>query len=96
MIKTILVPVDGSAHADTAVDWASDLAAKYQARLIILHVIPEGRLMGARGDLRELAKVEKMTEAEAVETLAADVVRTAAGRARARAGARRNCRRSAQ
>lgn len=83
MIKTILVPVDGSVHANTAINWASDLADKYQASLMLLHVIPEGRLVGARDDLRALAKVERMTESEAVETLAEDVVREAAARARA-------------
>lgn len=41
MIKTILVPVDGSEHANKAIGIASDLAKKYGARLIALHVMPE-------------------------------------------------------
>lgn len=38
MIKTILVPTDGSDHADKAVMFASDLASKYDARIVFLHV----------------------------------------------------------
>jgi len=39
MIKTILVPVDGSDHAGKALSLASDLAAKYRARIILLHAL---------------------------------------------------------
>jgi nucleotide-binding universal stress UspA family protein len=39
MIKTILVPTDGSGHAKKAVDLAADIAEKYGARLVILHVL---------------------------------------------------------
>jgi len=38
LLKTILVPTDGSTHAQTAVDLGADLAAKYGARLILLHI----------------------------------------------------------
>jgi nucleotide-binding universal stress UspA family protein len=39
MIKTIVVPTDGSAHAKKAVDLAADIAEKYGARMVILHVL---------------------------------------------------------
>jgi nucleotide-binding universal stress UspA family protein len=39
MIKKILVPTDGSDHANKAVDLAADLASKYDAELVILHVL---------------------------------------------------------
>lgn len=39
MIKTILVPTDGSGHAAKAVELAADIAAKYGARLVLLHVL---------------------------------------------------------
>jgi len=39
MIKTILVPTDGSDHANKAVGLATDLALKYGASLVLLHVI---------------------------------------------------------
>ncbi|MEE8334444.1 MAG: universal stress protein [Alphaproteobacteria bacterium] len=39
MIKTIVVPTDGSDHAKKAVDLAADIAEKYGARLVILHAL---------------------------------------------------------
>jgi len=39
MIKTILVATDGSDHAKKALTLASDLAAKYGARLVLAHVL---------------------------------------------------------
>lgn len=47
MIKTILAPTDGSDHARKAVAFASDLAARYHARLVILHVLVHGHLAEA-------------------------------------------------
>ena len=38
MFKTIVVAVDGSDHARNAIDIGSDLAQKYDARLLILSV----------------------------------------------------------
>lgn len=39
MIKTIVVPTDGSSHANKAVALAADIAAKYNARIVLLHVL---------------------------------------------------------
>jgi nucleotide-binding universal stress UspA family protein len=44
MVKSILVPVDGSAHADKAVEFAADLASKYDARLHLLNVLLYGHV----------------------------------------------------
>jgi nucleotide-binding universal stress UspA family protein len=44
MLKTILVATDGSDHARRAVDLAADLAAKYGAKVILLHVLLRGHL----------------------------------------------------
>jgi nucleotide-binding universal stress UspA family protein len=55
MFKTILVATDGSEHADKAVEIASDLAGKYDAKLIIFHAL----LSGDRAEqLRHWAEVE--------------------------------------
>jgi nucleotide-binding universal stress UspA family protein len=39
VIKTIVVPTDGSGHANKAVDLAIDIAARYGARLVLLHAL---------------------------------------------------------
>ena len=39
MIRTILTPIDGSVHAQMALDLSTDLAAKYDAQLVLLHVV---------------------------------------------------------
>jgi len=57
MIKTILVPTDGSDHARKAVDLAGDLAGKYGARLVLLYVVTD-RLTPA--DVRALSNVARL------------------------------------
>jgi len=39
MPKTILVPFDGSGYANRAIDYAGDLASKYDAKVVLLHAI---------------------------------------------------------
>ncbi|MCJ7769951.1 universal stress protein [Candidatus Bathyarchaeota archaeon] len=39
MIKKILVPVDGSEHANRALDFALDLAQKYSAEILVMTVV---------------------------------------------------------
>ena len=39
MIKSILVPVDGSEHSDKALTLAVDIAEKYDADLLVLFVV---------------------------------------------------------
>lgn len=59
MIRTILTPIDGSAHAQLAVELGADLAAKYDARLILMHVgagdedVPEELFNAAARELKE-------------------------------------------
>ena len=40
MIDKILVPIDGSDHAFRAIDFASELAVKHDAALMLLHAVP--------------------------------------------------------
>lgn len=54
MFKKILVATDGSEHATKAVEAASDLAAKYGAELVVLHVLLHGQ---ALGDIQKLAEM---------------------------------------
>ena len=60
MFETILVPTDGSEHANKAVELASDIAEKYKARMVLLHVLPTGPLPDS---LRRMAQAEHITSA---------------------------------
>jgi len=55
MVKNILVPYDGSKHADTALQLASDLAARYEAKLHVMHVLLRGDVPK---EIRELSDIE--------------------------------------
>ena len=44
MIKKILVPTDGSKHAEKATEYALDIAAKYNAKLYLMHVVSEPKV----------------------------------------------------
>ena len=59
MIKTILVPTDGSDHAKEAISLACDVAAKYDARVVFLHVLLRGALAS---DLRKMIDVAKLPD----------------------------------
>ena len=59
MIKKILCPTDGSEHADKAVDLASDLAAKYGAELVLMHVLMHNASIE---DLQRFAEVEGLAK----------------------------------
>lgn len=39
MVKNVLVPTDGSTHAQKAIDLACDIAMKYDAKVYLLHVV---------------------------------------------------------
>lgn len=57
MFNTILVPTDGSDHATKAVAIASDLAAQYGARMILLYAIEGKRVPEA---LTRFAEIEHL------------------------------------
>ena len=64
MLKTVLVATDGSDHADKAVDWGVELAAKHDTRLLLLYVAPHREVPP---ELRRLAEVEHIVEPGGVE-----------------------------
>ena len=55
MFETVLVPTDGSDHARKAVLLASDIASKYKARVVLLHVLSRGPVPES---VRRMAEVE--------------------------------------
>ncbi len=61
MFQSILVATDSSDHARKAVALAADLAEKYQARLVILHVVDPRQ---ASPDLRHMAEVEHLIKTD--------------------------------
>lgn len=63
MVKTILVPTDGSSHANKAVDLAGDLAVKYGAKIVLLHVLLRGHMPEG---LMRAAQVEHIGETRSV------------------------------
>ena len=65
MIKTILVPTDGSAHAKKAVEFACTIAEKFQAKLVLLHVLLHGATVA---ELRNMVNVKRLP-AQARETM---------------------------
>lgn len=64
MFKSILCPIDGSEHANKALSLAVDLAKKYDARLLLLHVLL--RNVDTR-ELRRFAENEGLTKTVASE-----------------------------
>jgi len=85
MPKTILVPVDGSEHANRAVDYAGDLANKYDAKVVLLHAIhyPFGRLPD---ELHQFAVSEHLDGPDEIGAMAEKLLESAEIRA-ANAGA---------
>jgi len=82
MVSHILVAVDGSSHADRAVEFAADLAIKYEADLTILSVVSHASTvpiaLGAYAELEGL-----FAESRAVlQTAGEEIVESAAERSR--------------
>lgn len=59
MFNSIAVAIDGSQHARKALAMAIDVAARYQAKLAIVHVLLRGESPDA---VRKLAETERLAE----------------------------------
>jgi len=59
MFKSILVPVDGSAHSQRAIELATDLAEKYGAKLEFVHV---GVMHEVPPELQRIAEIEGVAD----------------------------------
>lgn len=53
-MERIMVALDGSEHSEKALDLASDIAAKYGAELVLLHVMPDQPLTDAERHMLEV------------------------------------------
>ncbi len=83
-LQTILVAVDGSAHADAAVDCAAELAVRLDVSLIILHVVADIGQGRVRRELDNLARTEhrEQTEYEMLQGYGRNIAAAAEERAR--------------
>lgn len=61
MINTIVVPTDGSDHADRAVEMAGEIAARFDARVVVVHALLHH---ASTTDLKEIG--EKLGSSEAL------------------------------
>jgi nucleotide-binding universal stress UspA family protein len=59
-MQRILVALDGSEHSDKALDLASDIAAKYGAELVLLHVMSDKPLTDGERYLAETEYVDDL------------------------------------
>jgi nucleotide-binding universal stress UspA family protein len=84
MVEVILVPTDGSEHAAKAVKLAADLAQKYGARMIALHVMSPSLGRRIPEEMRSYARNENIeaTEREILETVGQQILRSADAAAR--------------
>jgi nucleotide-binding universal stress UspA family protein len=78
MIKTILVPTDGSDHACKAVTFASDIASKYEARVQLLHVALKDASLKT---IRRVADIEKLSKDSLDELDRSDAMEATANQA---------------
>ena len=83
MIKKLIAAIDGSEHARKALDLAGDLAQKYDAELLVLHVVTDPTVPQG---LREYARAEHLNESPQYlyRTIGEGLIREAVGRVRSK------------
>ena len=74
-VRSILVPVRGGPHAELAMRISRDLARRFKARIVVLHVVPKG--VGARAVEREQAAVDAFVREHAGSRRATGLIREA-------------------
>ncbi len=84
MFEHILVPVDGSSHANRAIDVAAALSEKFGSKLTLIHVQARSGTDQVPDDLKEFARIEHLAvnEAQILGNVAQAIVARAADRAR--------------
>ena len=84
MLQTILVPVDGTGHADKAIDIAADLGTKHDAKLIFLYAIPDREVSADVAQLAALEHVDGPLDFVRYNYVAESIIRAAEEEARLR------------
>ena len=83
MIQTILVPTDGSPHAEKAVSLARELAQLYGAKIILLYALPDTIYELIPPAYHELANAEHMQIGDVLNSVGEEIVRRAETQLRA-------------
>ena len=84
MIKKILVPTDGSGHAEKAVNYASDLALKYDAGLYLMHAVQESKIPDGFEEFLKAEKIEKPEVQVYLEKVGKEIVEAAKMKAKSK------------
>ena len=84
MFTTILIPVDGSEHANKALEVGADLAVHYGSRVIVLHVMEEIGSSRIPEGLAQLEHIEHLhiTDTDVLMAVGRSIVDAAAARCR--------------
>jgi nucleotide-binding universal stress UspA family protein len=77
MIKKILVATDGSEHAKKAIDYACDLALKYDAEIYLLHVIHKSGVPKSLLKVIESHRIKKTPEHAILEEIGDRIIEMA-------------------
>ena len=77
MTKKVLVATDGSDHARKAIDYACDLASKYDAVLYLVHVIHRSGIPKRFLKLIEAHRIEKTPENVILQEIGDRIVKAA-------------------
>ncbi|NIQ39676.1 MAG: universal stress protein [Proteobacteria bacterium] len=82
MVKKILVATDGSDHARRAIEYASDIAAKYDATVYLLHVISDNKIPDEVLQYIKVERIEQPPQAVYFKKIGEGIVGAAEKRAR--------------
>ena len=78
MIQTILVPTDGSSHANKAVSLAGVLARALGAKIVLLHALPDTIHENIPAGYREFANAEHIQIGDVLYSVGEDILKRAA------------------
>jgi nucleotide-binding universal stress UspA family protein len=81
-----MAAIDGSPHASRAIDYAADLANKYDAELILLHVMGSPGSVHVPPELHDVLRIAHLnaTKADILRRVAEDLLQQGEVRARER------------
>jgi nucleotide-binding universal stress UspA family protein len=88
MIKEILVPVDKPEHASKAIDFATDLAKKFDATIHLLHVVKRAKIPEELTDYVKTEGIKDTPDAVYLQYLGNRIIRAAEDEAKRKGGKR--------